>query len=158
MALLITGSGAQDRDETILGHKPFLILADYLTRRGIAVLRVDDRGVGGSTGKISEATSADFAEDVLAGVAFLKGRKEINASQIGLIGHSEGGIIAPLVASLSKDIAFIVMLAGTGLTGEGAAMLPRGAITLRISDRVIHAPSAFRPGRSRAREFPWSRR
>jgi pimeloyl-ACP methyl ester carboxylesterase len=116
--LLITGSGAQDRDETMLGHKPFLVLADYLTRRGIAVLRVDDRGVGGSTGSVSESTTADFAEDVLAGVAFLKGRKEINPAQIGLIGHSEGGAIAPLVAGRSKDVAFIVMLAGPGMPGH----------------------------------------
>jgi uncharacterized protein len=127
--LLITGSGPQDRDETILGHKPFLVLADYLTRRGIAVLRVDDRGMGGSTGNVDDATSADFANDVLAGVAFLKTRKEINPAQIGLIGHSEGAIIAPLVASRSKDIAFIVMLAGTAFPGDeilyvqGAAVL-----------------------------------
>jgi pimeloyl-ACP methyl ester carboxylesterase len=116
--LLITGSGAQDRDETILGHKPFMVLADYLTRRGIAVLRVDDRGVGGSTGSTPQSTTADFVDDVLAGVAYLKGRKEINPAKIGLIGHSEGGIIAPWAASKSNDIAFIVLLAGTGLTGE----------------------------------------
>jgi pimeloyl-ACP methyl ester carboxylesterase len=116
--LLITGSGAQDRDETILGHKPFMVLADYLTRRGIAVLRVDDRGVGGSTGSTPQSTTADFVEDVLTGVEYLKGRKEIDHAKIGLIGHSEGGIIAPWAASRSKDIAFIVLLAGTGLTGE----------------------------------------
>lgn len=131
-ALLITGSGAQDRDETILGHKPFLVLADYLTRRGIAVLRVDDRGVGGSSGKVDQATSADFADDVLAGVNFLKARKDINASQIGLIGHSEGGIIAPLVASRSRDIAFIVLLAGTGLPGEKILYL-QGAAILKVA-------------------------
>jgi fermentation-respiration switch protein FrsA (DUF1100 family) len=130
--LLITGSGAQDRDETILGHKPFLVLADYLTRRGIAVLRVDDRGVGDSSGKVSDATSADFADDVLAGVAFLKGRQDINAAQIGLIGHSEGGIIAPLVASRSRDIAFIVLLAGTGLRGDEILYL-QGAAILKVS-------------------------
>ncbi|MCS6862583.1 MAG: alpha/beta fold hydrolase [Abditibacteriales bacterium] len=117
-ALLITGSGAQDRDETVFGHKPFWVLADYLTRRGIAVLRVDDRGVGGSTGNVAEATSEDLAEDVLAGVAYLKGRREINPKRIGLIGHSEGGLIAPIAASKSKDVAFIVLMAGTGLTGE----------------------------------------
>ena len=128
--LLITGSGPQDRDETIFGHKPFLVLADYLTRRGIAVLRVDDRGVGGSTGKNSDSTSADFAGDVLAGVEFLKGSKEINASQIGLIGHSEGGIIAPLVASRSKDVAFIVLLAGTGLPGDEILYLQAAAMLL----------------------------
>ena len=116
--LLITGSGPQDRNEALMGHKPFLVLSDYLTRRGIAVLRVDDRGVGGSTGSVSTSTAEDFAADVLAGVEFLKSRKEINPSQIGLIGHSEGGIVAPLAASKSKDIAFIVLMAGTGLTGE----------------------------------------
>lgn len=116
--LLITGSGAQDRNESLLGHKPFLVLADYLTRKGIAVLRVDDRGVGGSTGNVSQATSEDLAEDVLVGVAYLKSRKEIDRKKIGLIGHSEGGIIAPMAAVKSKDVAFIVLMAGTGLTGE----------------------------------------
>ena len=116
--ILITGSGAQDRDETILGHKPFLVLADYLTRRGIAVLRVDDRGVGGSTGHIATSTSENFASDVLAGVHFLKARKDIAPKKIGLIGHSEGGIIAPMVATRSKDVAFIVLMAGTGLNGS----------------------------------------
>lgn len=116
--ILITGSGAQDRDESLLGHKPFLVLSDYLTRRGIAVLRVDDRGIGGSTGKTMKSTTADFAEDVLAGVAYLKSRKEISKKKIGLVGHSEGGVVAPLAATMSKDVAFIVMMAGTGMTGE----------------------------------------
>jgi pimeloyl-ACP methyl ester carboxylesterase len=127
-ALLITGSGPQDRNEMILNHKPFLVLADYLTRRGIAVLRVDDRGVGGSTGDTMRSTTEDFAGDVLAGVDYLKSRKEINPHEIGLIGHSEGGIIAPLVASRSKDVAFIVMMAGTGLPGEEVIHLQKGAI------------------------------
>jgi pimeloyl-ACP methyl ester carboxylesterase len=118
VVLLITGSGQQDRDETILEHKPFLLLADYLTRRGVAVLRVDDRGAGKSTGDFAKSTTEDFAGDVLAGVEFLKGRKDINPKQIGLMGHSEGGIIAPMLASRSKDIAFIVMLAGSGFPGE----------------------------------------
>jgi pimeloyl-ACP methyl ester carboxylesterase len=132
--LLITGSGPQDRDETILGHKPFLVLADHLTRRGIAVLRVDDRGVGASTGKFQEATTVDFADDVRAGIDFLKSRKEIDSAHIGLIGHSEGGIIAPMVASHSHDVAFIVMLAGTGVPGheivltQNTAMLKLAAI------------------------------
>lgn len=118
VVLLITGSGSQDRNETIAGHHPFLVLADYLTRNGIAVLRVDDRGIGGSdTGSLS-ATSENFAEDVLAGVSFLKQRKEIDPKMIGLIGHSEGGMIAPMVAARSKDVAFIVLLAGLGQTGE----------------------------------------
>jgi uncharacterized protein len=116
--ILITGSGSQDRNETVVGHRPFLVLADYLTRRGIAVLRVDDRGVGGSTLGSPNATSENYAGDVLAGVEYLKSRREINPKQIGLIGHSEGGMIAPMVAVRSKDVAFIVLLAGTGQTGE----------------------------------------
>jgi hypothetical protein len=116
--ILITGSGAQDRDETIFEHKPFLVIADYLTRNGIAVLRVDDRGVGGSEGKTSEATSEDFAGDMMAGIEFLKTRKEINPAKIGLIGHSEGGLIAPMVATKSKGVAFVVLLAGPGIVGE----------------------------------------
>src|SRR5215213_2163331 len=116
--ILITGSGSQDRDETIYGHKPFFVLADYLSRRGIAVLRVDDRGIGGSERGALTATTENFAEDVLAGIEFLKSRKEIDARKIGLIGHSEGGMIAPMVAARSKDAAFIVLMAGLGQTGE----------------------------------------
>lgn len=116
--IIISGSGAQDRDGTVFSHKPYLVLADYLTRRGIAVLRVDDRGVGGSGGKTSQSTSQDFAGDVLAGINFLKTHPKITSSNIGLIGHSEGGIVAPMVAAKSKDVAFIVLMAGTGLTGE----------------------------------------
>ncbi len=116
--LLITGSGPQDRDETVAGHKPFLVLADCLTRRGVAVLRADDRGIGKSTGNFFTATSEDFAEDTQAGVDYLLQRSEINPRQIGLIGHSEGGLIAPMLAARSPGIAFIVMLAGQGLSGE----------------------------------------
>lgn len=116
--LLVTGSGLQDRDETLFGHKPFLVWADALTRRGIAVLRVDDRQTGGSTGEVRTATTADFAKDVQAGVAYLGSRRDIDASHIGLIGHSEGGIIAPLVASNNPAVAFIVLLAGSGEPGE----------------------------------------
>jgi uncharacterized protein len=114
VVVLISGSGPQDRNESLLGHKPFLVLADYLTRKGIGVLRYDDRGVGKSTGKFDMATSADFAKDTQAAIAYLKTRLEINSKQIGLIGHSEGGLIAPMVATQSKDIAFIVLLAGPG--------------------------------------------
>src|SRR5215217_3060989 len=117
-ALLITGSGSQDRNETIAGHRPFLLLADHLTRNGIAVLRVDDRGVGGTDIGSLSATSENFAEDVLAGVNFLKQRKDIDSKMIGLIGHSEGGMIAPMVAARSKDVSFIVLLAGPGQRGE----------------------------------------
>jgi hypothetical protein len=116
--VLISGSGAQDRDETIFEHKPFFVIADYLSRNGIAVLRVDDRGVGGSEGSTQDATSKDFAGDVLAGVEFLKTIKEINPGKIGLIGHSEGGLIAPMVANSSADVGFIVLLAGPGISGE----------------------------------------
>jgi len=116
--VLITGSGPQDRDESLMGHKPFLVIADALTRHGIAVLRYDDRGTAQSTGDFRKATTADFATDVEAAVAYLKTRKEINARRIGLIGHSEGGIIAPLVASRNRDIRCIVLLAGPGLRGE----------------------------------------
>jgi uncharacterized protein len=116
--ILISGSGAQDRDETLFEHKPFLVLADALTRRGIAVLRLDDRGVGGSTGTTITSTSDDFAGDVLAGIAFLKTRGEIDPARLGLIGHSEGGVIAPMVAARSADVTFIVLMAGTGLPGE----------------------------------------
>ncbi len=137
--LLITGSGAEDRDETVFGHRPFLVLADYLTRRGIAVLRVDDRGVGKSTGTTAKATSQDFAGDVLAGVEYLKSLKEINPKQIGLLGHSEGGIIAPMAAIQSPDVAFIVMMAGTGLTGEQILYLQSALIYKAegISEEVI---------------------
>ncbi len=113
--ILISGSGAQNRDEEISGHKPFLIIADHLTKHGIAVLRYDDRGVGESTGNFKKATTADFASDVASAIEFLKTRKEIDKEKIGLIGHSEGGLIAPMVASNSKDVSFIVLLAGPGI-------------------------------------------
>ncbi len=116
--LLITGSGAQDRDETIFGHKPFLVLADTLTRRGIAVLRLDDRGVGKTTGSLETSTIEDLAGDVLAGIEFLKSRSDMDSKRIGLAGHSEGGIIGPYVAARSKDVSFVVMLAGTGVPIE----------------------------------------
>jgi len=112
--LLIVGSGPLDRDETAYFHKPFLVLADHLTRQGIAVLRVDKRGVGKTTGDFEEATILDLADDVLAGVEYLKGRMEIDPKRIGLLGHSEGGVVGPIVASRSSDTAFLVMLAGLG--------------------------------------------
>lgn len=126
--IMITGSGQQDRDETLLGHKPFWVIADYLTRRGVAVLRVDDRGVGKSGGNPMTATSKDFATDVMSGISFLKQRYDIDPKRIGLIGHSEGGLIAPMVAAESKDVAFIVMLAGTGVNGEKIIMLQSALI------------------------------
>lgn len=116
--LLIAGSGPNTRNEPILNHQIFLVLADYLTQRGFGVLRYDKRGIGKSTGSYSQATSMDFADDAEAGIAYLKTRKEVDGSHLGLIGHSEGGLIAPLIASRNKDVAFIVMMAGPGMNGE----------------------------------------
>lgn len=116
--ILITGSGPQNRNEELAGHKPFLVLSDYLTRNGIAVLRYDDRGTAMSEGNFNSATSEDLANDVKSAVAYLTTRKEIDPGKIGLIGHSEGGLIAPLVAIQSKDISFIVMLGGPGVSGD----------------------------------------
>lgn len=137
--VLITGSGQQDRDEAIMGHRPFLVLADYLTRKGIAVLRCDDRGIGKSTGNIAKSTDTDFVQDTLAQVAFLRGRREVNPKNIGLVGHSEGGIIAPRAAVQSRDVAFIVLLAGVGLPMEDLLVRQGQDIArlMGVSDEVI---------------------
>lgn len=116
--VLISGSGPHDRNEEMFGHKPFWVIADYLTQKGIAVLRYDDRGFGQSTGNYAEATTIDFANDAMAAVNYLKSRPDIDPRKIGLIGHSEGGMIAPVVASRDKTIDFIVLLAGPGTTGR----------------------------------------
>jgi uncharacterized protein len=126
--VMITGSGAQNRDEELFGFKPFKIIADHFTRRGIAVLRYDDRGVGGSTGSTSQSTSADFAKDALAAIHFLQTRNDINPKQIGLCGHSEGGIVAPLAASESPDVAFVICMAGTGIDGTTLLLAQEAAI------------------------------
>ncbi len=118
VVLLISGSGPQDRDEAVMGHRPFLVLADHLTRNGVAVLRVDDRGVAESTGSFATATTEDFASDALAGVAHLKTLPDIDANRIGLVGHSEGGIVAPMAAARSSDVAFVVLMAGVGVPME----------------------------------------
>ncbi|TLU92506.1 alpha/beta hydrolase [Dyadobacter sediminis] len=115
VVILISGSGPQNRDEEMLGHKPFLVISDYLTRKGIAVLRFDDRGCGKSTGDFMTATSEDFAADVSSAIDYLKTRKEINKEKIGLAGHSEGGIIAPMIASVSEDVRFMVLLAAPAI-------------------------------------------
>lgn len=127
--ILISGSGAQNRDEEFGGHKPFLVLSDYLTKNGIAVLRFDDRGFGESTGNFGNAITTDFVKDVQAGVDYLKTRKEINKKKIGLIGHSEGGLIAPIVAGNNKEIDFIVLLAGPGLRGDKLLLLQSELLT-----------------------------
>ena len=134
--VLVTGSGPQDRDETIAGHKPFAVIADYLTRKGIAVLRYDDRGVGDSTGNFEFATTLDFATDAWAAVEFLKDRKDIDPKRIGIIGHSEGGIVAPIVATKRDDVAFLILLAAPGL---------RGDLTLLTQTKAIGEASGLRP-------------
>lgn len=116
-AVLVSGSGPQDRDETVFGHRPFLVLADYLTRRGIAVLRYDDRGTAESTGTYATATSEDFASDALAAVRHLRADPAVRDDAVGIVGHSEGGLIGPLAATRSSDVAFLVLLAGPGIPG-----------------------------------------
>jgi pimeloyl-ACP methyl ester carboxylesterase len=137
--LMITGSGLQDRDETIFNHHPFAVIADYLTKKGYAVLRVDDRTMGKSTGDIKNATSADFANDVLTSFNYLLQRKEVNKNKIGLIGHSEGGIIAPLVYTKEPRVAFIISLAGTGIPGEKISLKQTEMAKKYLSDSVYHA-------------------
>jgi pimeloyl-ACP methyl ester carboxylesterase len=110
--VLLTGSGQQKRDQDIAGHKPFWVIADYLSDHGIAVLRMDDRGIGGSSGDFGNSTTGDFATDAIAAVEYLRSRKGINLNQIGLIGHSEGGATAIIAASQSNDVKFIISLAG----------------------------------------------
>ena len=121
--VLVTGSGAQDRDESLMNHKPFLVISDYLTRSGIAVLRYDDRGIGKSKGNFASSTSEDFVTDALAAVEYLKTRKEVDTKKIGVAGHSEGGLIAPMCAVNSNDVSFIVMLAGPGVSGKDILIL-----------------------------------
>lgn len=117
--VMVTGSGPQDRDEAILGHKPFWIIADHLTRQGIAVLRYDDRGTAKSTGNFSTATTADFATDAFAVVKYLKSRPDVDPKRIGIAGHSEGGLIGPIVAAAHpEDVGFLILLAGPGLPGD----------------------------------------
>ncbi len=159
-AILISGSGPQDRDESLLEHKPFLVLADHLTRNGIAVLRYDDRGTGKSKGIFDVATSADFAVDVESALEFLATDKRIDRKKIGLIGHSEGGLIAPMVAMRRPEIAFILLLAGPGVNGreiirsqskliaqadgvrDEKILSQQEAIQDAIIETVLHAPQA----------------
>jgi len=123
-ALLLPGSGPVDRNETMLpGHKPFMVIADYLTRRGIAVLRTDDRGVGKSGGDYLNATGEDLAGDALAGIAFLKQQPELDAARIGLIGHSQGGGVAAIAAAKSKEVAFVALLAAPALPARELSQL-----------------------------------
>ncbi len=135
--VLITGSGQQDRDESALGHKPFLVLADYLTRKGIAVLRSDDRGIGKSGGDFVTSTNVDFVKDTEAAIAYLKTRREIDPNRIGLIGHSGGGIVAPMVAARRRDVAFVVLMAGPGIPGD--QLIVEQVVASAEAEGVSHA-------------------
>lgn len=144
-AVLITGSGQQDRDETLLGHKPFAVIADYLTKKGFAILRVDDRGMGKSTGDVAHATSADFAKDVETSLEYLRSRKEVDKKRMGMIGHSEGGFIASIVAAGNPDIYFVIMLAGPGVKGTKLLLLQQDSV-MKLEgepDNVISAHEAL---------------
>jgi hypothetical protein len=121
--VLISGSGPNDRDENMAGHRPFLVIADALTRQGIAVLRCDDRGVGRSEGDFHRATTVDFALDAQAAWEFLARQPRIDGKKVGLLGHSEGGLIGPMAAAGNPNVAFVVMLAGTGIPGERMALI-----------------------------------
>lgn len=114
VVILISGSGAQNRNEEVFGHKPFLVIADYFTRPGIAVLRYDDRGFGKSTGDYQSSTLIDFSKDVESAISFLKTRPNINPNKIGLVGHSEGALVGAITASKSDDVSFLVSMAGPG--------------------------------------------
>ncbi len=158
-AILISGSGPQDRNETVFGHQPFLVLADYLTNHGIAVLRYDDRGINESTGDFSQATSADFATDANAAFAYLASRPEINHNAIGFVGHSEGGMVGPIAIRDNQKVGFLVMLAGPGTPaikivesqnrliaesqGADEAMINKStALSLKLSRAVAKSTSA----------------
>jgi len=139
VVILISGSGPQDRDESFMGHKPFLVLSDHLTKQGIGVLRFDDRGHGKSTGDFGNATTEDFAKDVLSAISYLKTRNDVEVKHIGLIGHSEGGIIAPLAANNSKDVSFMVLLASTGISGtELSVMQSKTLRQFPVKDEVAY--------------------
>lgn len=144
---LLTGSGPQDRNSALFGHKPFLVLADYLTRRGIAVLRFDDRGIGSSTGNFAVATTPDFASDALAAVAFLQMRPEVDPEKIGLVGHSEGAIVAPMAANQGGDVAYAVLLASTGVNGRELLVMQAKAM-----NRAAGLPEAVIEQRAEVQE------
>lgn len=135
--VLLSGTGKQDRDGTMAGHRMFFVIADYLSRNGVAVLRVDDRGVGATSGKYEDATTADFANDALTGLHWLMGHKGINSHKVGLIGHSEGGAAAYIAAAESRDVAFIISLAGLATPGLQALKKQNEMIvnTASISDQ-----------------------
>jgi pimeloyl-ACP methyl ester carboxylesterase len=142
--VFITGSGPQNRNEELLNHRPFLVLSDALTRAGIATLRYDDRGFGKSTGDFDSATSPDLAADVRAAIKFMRGQQYFSVSSIGLLGHSEGGMIAPMASDGNDDVAFMVLLAGPGMPGDQIIISQRRAIGAAdsISDSLLDAQEA----------------
>lgn len=173
-AILISGSGPQDRDETIFMHKPFAVLADYLAKIGFAVLRIDDRGVGQSTGNFATATTKDFANDAEAALDFIKQQDVIDTAHIGLIGHSEGGMIAPMVASKRRDVHFVVLMAGPGIPiaalmeeqitavalsqGEDAALVKKAgeSYSIIIKELIAHKDSIFRTSSAISKIEKWA--
>lgn len=147
-AILLSGSGPQDRDETLFGHKPFAVLADHLTRRGIAVLRFDDRGTGASSGDFAAATTRDFAADARAAIAYLAPRPEIDGARIGLIGHSEGALTGAVAAGGNDGVAFLVMLAGPGIPFAELLLAQQRAIALgagQSEEAIDEAEAVMRP-------------
>jgi len=155
--VFVTGSGPQDRDEAILGHRPFLVIADYIARRGIASLRYDDRGFAKSTGSFETATSADFAVDAEAAFQFIQQSPGIARNRVGIIGHSEGGLIGPMIAARRRDVAFLVLMAGPAMPGDSLSLLQirrlaatSGATAAQVdvkidnNRRILHAVASGR--------------
>jgi pimeloyl-ACP methyl ester carboxylesterase len=154
--VFVTGSGPQDRDEALMGHRPFLVIADYLARHGIASLRYDDRGFAKSTGTFETATSADFAADAEAALHFLQRVPGIARDRVGIVGHSEGGLIGPMVAARTRDVAFLVLMAGPGMPGDSLSLLqlrrlassstPSAQVDAQVDNnrRLFHAVSGAR--------------
>ncbi|KAF2328087.1 alpha/beta hydrolase family protein [Flavobacterium ginsenosidimutans] len=139
LAILISGTGQHDRNYTFMGREFFTVLADYLARNGIASLRVDDRGFGKTAGDFESATTGDFADDIEEEIAYLKSDKNVDASYIGLIGHSEGGMIASIVSSRNKDVKFMISLSGVGVSGLEMLNLQNTAIlkSFNFTDEVV---------------------
>ena len=135
--ILISGSGPQDRNSDMMNHKPFMVIADFLTNKGIAVLRVDDRGTGASEGNYNATGLDGFVSDTNSAFEFIKTHSAINPAKIGLIGHSLGGVIAPIIASKNQDVSFIVLLAGSGIRGDKLMLLQK-----EIIERKLGVPEA----------------
>jgi uncharacterized protein len=162
--VMITGSGLQDRDQAIpaiAGYRPFRDIADALSRNGIAVLRLDDRGFGASTGDAHSATSADYADDIRAALAYLRGRSDVDRGRLGLVGHSEGGMIAPMVAATDPDLAGIVLIAGPAQTGREIIVYQQRMLAARGAPEGVDLDSLLaasaRSMEEQAERSPWLR-